>query len=46
MQLVSVAGLVGYLDEYDQSIRSYALKKLDQLVDEYWAEIADSVSKM
>lgn len=46
VQLVSVAGLIGYLDEFDQTIRSYALKKLDSLVDEYWAEIADSVSKI
>jgi 26S proteasome regulatory subunit N2 len=46
IQFVSVAGLVGLLDEADQSLQTYALKQLDQLVNEYWAEIADSVPKM
>lgn len=44
--LTSAAGLIGLLDEPDQLLRCYALQKLDGLVDQFWPEIADSVSKM
>jgi hypothetical protein len=44
--LSSAAGLIGLLDEPDQQLRCYALQKLDELVNQFWPEIADSVSKM
>lgn len=44
--LTSAAGLIGLLDEPDQQLRCYALQKLDELVNQFWPEIADSVSKM
>jgi 26S proteasome regulatory subunit N2 len=44
--LTSAAGLIGLLDEPDQQLRSYALQKLDDTVDQFWAEIADDISKM
>jgi hypothetical protein len=44
--LSSAAGLIGLLDERDASLKSYALVKLDELVDQFWAQIADDVSKM
>ncbi|KAI5793103.1 armadillo-type protein [Geopyxis carbonaria] len=44
--LTSAAGLIGLLDEPDQQLQFYALKKLDTLVDQFWAEISDSVSKI
>jgi hypothetical protein len=45
MALSSVNGFLGLLDE-DPQLRVYALEKLNQLVDEFWAEIAFSVDKM
>lgn len=44
--LTSAAGLIGLLDEPDQQLRSYALQKLDDTVDQFWAEIADDISKI
>lgn len=44
--LSSAAGLIGLLDEPDQQLRCYALQKLDELVNQFWPEIAESVSKM
>jgi len=44
--LTSASGLIGLLDEPDQQLKCYALQNLDKLVDQFWAEIADSVSKM
>ncbi|PUU77052.1 armadillo-type protein [Tuber borchii] len=44
--LTSAFGLIGLLDEPDQQLKCYALQNLDKLVDQFWAEIADSVSKI
>ncbi|KAI5851178.1 armadillo-type protein [Morchella snyderi] len=44
--LSSAAGLIGLLDEPDQQLRCYALQKLDELVNQFWPEIAESVSKI
>ncbi|PWW75040.1 26S proteasome regulatory complex, non-ATPase subcomplex, Rpn2/Psmd1 subunit [Tuber magnatum] len=44
--LTSASGLIGLLDEPDQQLKCYALQNLDKLVDQFWAEIADSVSKI
>ncbi|KAK6533789.1 proteasome regulatory particle base subunit [Orbilia ellipsospora] len=42
----TAAGLLGLLEEEDVHIQSYALEQLDILVDEFWSEIADSISKI
>lgn len=44
--LTSAAGLIGLLDEPDQQLRCFALQQLDNHVHQFWAEIADEVSKM
>lgn len=38
--------MVALLDEPEPELQSYALQKLNTLVDSFWAEIADSVSKI
>lgn len=42
----SAVGIVSLLDEEEPELQSYALQKLNNIVDIFWAEIADSVSKM
>ncbi|KAG0240325.1 proteasome regulatory particle base subunit [Actinomortierella wolfii] len=44
--LTSAAGLIALLDERDDELKAYALNKLNSIVDEFWAEISDSVSKI
>ncbi|KAI5853970.1 armadillo-type protein [Tricharina praecox] len=44
--LTSAAGLIGLLDEPDQQLRCFALQQLDNHVHQFWAEIADEVSKI
>ncbi|KAF8442751.1 armadillo-type protein [Terfezia claveryi] len=44
--LVSAAGLIGLLDEPNDEIKCYALKQLDASVHQFWAELADHVSKI
>lgn len=44
--ITSAAGVVALLDEPEAELKSYALQKLNTLVDAFWAEIADSVSKI
>ncbi|UZJ51462.1 hypothetical protein CBS101457_000782 [Exobasidium rhododendri] len=44
--ITSAAGVVALLDEPEPELQSYALHKLNTLVDSFWAEIADSVSKI
>lgn len=44
--ITSAAGVVALLDEPEPELQSYALQKLNVLVDSFWAEIADSVSKI
>ena len=45
MALVSATGFLGLLQD-EPELRVYALENLNQLVDEFWAEIADSAGKM
>lgn len=45
MNLYSV-GVIALLDEPNMRLKEFALKKLDEIVDEFWPEIADSVEKM
>jgi len=44
--LTSAAGVISLLDEKSEEIQIYALKKLNSIVDQFWAEISDSVSKI
>jgi len=41
-----LAGVISLLDEPEEQLKVYALSKLDALVDQFWAEIADAVLKM
>lgn len=44
--LNSAAGLIGLLDEPDNQLKVFALKQLNQLVDQFWSELADHIAKM
>ncbi|CDS00444.1 hypothetical protein [Sporisorium scitamineum] len=44
--VTSAAGIVALLDEQEPELKLYALKRLDSLVHQFWAEIADVVSKI
>ncbi|KAF8985369.1 proteasome regulatory particle base subunit [Entomortierella lignicola] len=44
--LTSAAGVIALLDEHDDDLKVYALQKLSGLVDQFWAEISDAVSKI
>ncbi|CAG8455290.1 13893_t:CDS:10 [Ambispora leptoticha] len=44
--LTSAGGIIALLDEPEEELKVYALKKLNNLVDQFWAEIADAISKI
>ncbi|KAF9911713.1 proteasome regulatory particle base subunit [Linnemannia zychae] len=44
--LTSAAGVIALLDEHDDELKVYALQKLNGIVDQFWAEISDAVSKI
>ncbi|KAG0345034.1 proteasome regulatory particle base subunit [Podila humilis] len=44
--LTSAAGVIALLDEHDNELKVYALQKLNSIVDQFWAEISDAVSKI
>ncbi|KAM3186512.1 hypothetical protein ACTXT7_004191 [Hymenolepis weldensis] len=46
MALTSAAGFISLLDDEKQDIKAFALKRLTDLVDEFWAEISESVDKI
>ncbi|KAJ3119649.1 proteasome regulatory particle base subunit [Nowakowskiella sp. JEL0407] len=46
VSLTSAAGLLSLLDEPEDLLKIYALEKLDSIVDVFWAEIADYVSRI
>ncbi|KAG3100482.1 26S proteasome non-ATPase regulatory subunit 1 A [Phytophthora idaei] len=39
----SAAGVLALLEEEDNVLKTHALQKLNQVVDHYWAEIADAI---
>uniref|UniRef100_K3WVQ1 Uncharacterized protein n=1 Tax=Globisporangium ultimum (strain ATCC 200006 / CBS 805.95 / DAOM BR144) TaxID=431595 RepID=K3WVQ1_GLOUD len=39
----SAAGVLALLEEDDYALKAHALQKLHQVVDQYWAEIADAI---
>ena len=44
--LTSATGVLSLLQEPDDALKSHALKKVDEIVDQFWAEIAGSISTM
>eukprot|EP01114_Cavostelium_apophysatum_P007838 TRINITY_DN2003_c0_g1_i1.p1 TRINITY_DN2003_c0_g1~~TRINITY_DN2003_c0_g1_i1.p1 ORF type:complete len:963 (-),score=285.53 TRINITY_DN2003_c0_g1_i1:59-2947(-) len=44
--LTSVSGLLSLLDEESDEIREHSLRQLNENVNEFWPEIADSVDKI
>jgi len=44
--LVSVAGYLALLQEPESELQAHALRNLNQLVDQFWMEIADSGANM
>lgn len=44
--LTSAAGIIALLDESATELKYYALQKLDTIVDEFWAEISDVITKI
>ncbi|KAL1935717.1 hypothetical protein VTP01DRAFT_4857 [Rhizomucor pusillus] len=44
--LTSAGGILALLDEPQQELQVYALQSLNNLVNEFWAEISDSVAKI
>ena len=46
MHLTSAAGVIALLDEPETELKYYALDKLDSIVNDFWPEIADVISKI
>ena len=46
LNLTSAGGLLALLDEPQSQVQGYALEKLNDVVDVFWAEIADAVDKI
>ncbi|KAI9346485.1 armadillo-type protein [Obelidium mucronatum] len=46
VHLTSAAGVISLLDESDERLKTFALTQLNTIVDQFWAEIADSVTKI
>jgi hypothetical protein len=45
-QPTSSAGLLAMLDEDESVLQVHALKQLNRIVDEFWAEISAEISKL
>lgn len=46
VHVLIIAGVLALLEEPENELKVFALSRLDELVDTFWAEIADNVSKM
>lgn len=44
--ITSAAGIVALLDEPEAELKRYALEKLNEIVDDFWAEISESVQQL
>ena len=44
--LFDIAGVISLLDEPMAELKVFALKKLDNIVDEFWPEISEAIEKM
>ena len=41
-----LGGVLSLLDEPEEDVKVFALNRLNELVDEFWAEISESIAKM
>ncbi|KAM7310207.1 26S proteasome non-ATPase regulatory subunit 1 [Ixodes scapularis] len=46
MNITSAAGIISLLDENQTELKVFALKKLDNIVNEFWAEISEAIEKI
>uniref|UniRef100_A0A023GMA3 26S proteasome non-ATPase regulatory subunit 1 n=1 Tax=Amblyomma triste TaxID=251400 RepID=A0A023GMA3_AMBTT len=46
MNITSAAGIISLLEENQTELKVFALKKLDDIVDEFWAEISEAIEKI
>lgn len=46
MNITSAAGIISLLDEPMPELKVFALKKLDDIVDEFWPEISEAIEKI
>ncbi|XP_018318888.1 26S proteasome non-ATPase regulatory subunit 1 [Agrilus planipennis] len=46
MNITSAAGVISLLDEPRPELKEFALKKLDNIVDEFWPEISEAIEKI
>ena len=46
MNITSAAGILALLDEPESEVKLFALQKLNQIVDMFWAEISEAVDKI
>ncbi|XP_041981183.1 26S proteasome non-ATPase regulatory subunit 1 [Aricia agestis] len=46
MNITSAAGIISLLDEPIHEVKEFALKRLDNIVDEFWPEISESIEKI
>jgi len=46
VEMLSAGGILSLLDENDIVLQEYAVKKLDSVINEFWAEIANSIEKI
>lgn len=46
MNITSAAGIISLLEEPRPEMKVFALKKLDNIVDEFWPEISDAIEKI
>ncbi|XP_077516303.1 regulatory particle non-ATPase 2 [Amblyomma americanum] len=46
MNITSAAGIISLLEENQTELKVFALKKLDNIVDEFWAEISEAIEKI
>lgn len=46
MNITSAAGIISLLDEPISELKEFALKRLDNIVDQFWPEISESIEKI
>lgn len=46
MNITSAAGIISLLEEPRPELKIFALKKLNQIVDEFWPEISEAIEKI
>ncbi|CAJ0762217.1 15919_t:CDS:2 [Entrophospora sp. SA101] len=44
--LTSAGGIISLLDESEEQLKIYALQRLNSVVDQFWAEISEAISKI